>query len=118
MFGVKNVLSAWQVSSLDCGISFGQGNQELDRNSVSGSTETPVRDRVQLRILESGKKMTIRFSVQGNLCGVVCVSVQGVQGHLCEVSRTNLPRQGWTTTTCKSPTINTLKTSSRMFGRS
>ena len=58
MFGVKNVLSAWQVSSLDSGISFGQGNQELGRNSVSGSTETPVRDRVQLRILESGKKMT------------------------------------------------------------
>ena len=47
----------------------------------------------------------------------VCVSVQGVQGNLCEVSRTNLQGQDWTPTMCKSPTIDTLKQPSRMFGR-
>ena len=32
--------------------------------------------RTQRRILKSGKKMIIRFLAQGNVCGVVCVSVQ------------------------------------------
>ena len=41
--------------------------------------------------------MTIRFEAQANLCGVVCVSVQGVQGNLCEVSRIILQGQDWAT---------------------
>ena len=77
-----------------------------------------TRSRTRQRTLKSGKEMTIRFGVRGNPCGVVCVSVQGARGNPCEVLRTNLQGQGWTTTICKSQTINTLKKSPRMFDRS
>ena len=39
-------------------------------------------------------------------------------GNLCEGSRTNLQGRSWTSTICKSPTITTLRKSSRIFDRS
>ena len=43
----RNLLRTRQSYSLDSGASCGPGNQELDRNSVSGSTGKPAPDRVQ-----------------------------------------------------------------------
>ena len=72
--------------------------------------------RTQQRVLKSGKEMTIRFQALGDQCGV-CVGVQA-QVDLCEGSTTNLQGRSWTTTIFKSPTINTLRTSSQVFDRS
>ena len=90
----RNPLSARQTSSLDSGASNVSVNQELGRNSVSGSTPKLARDG------KSGKKMIRVLGAQGHLCRVVCVSVQVVVGHQCEGSKTNLQGLGWITTVC------------------
>ena len=58
-----------------------------------------------------------RKEAAGKLCGVVCASVQGVQGNLCEVSIINFRGQVWSSTICRSPTIDMLRKFSRKLDR-
>ena len=51
-------------------------------------------------------------------CAEWCVWAFQAQGDLWEGSRTNLQGRSWTTTTCKSLTISTLRKSSQTFDRS
>ena len=88
----RNLLSAWQTSSRDSGAVHVPVNQEFGQNSVSGSTKT---------LVQSG----------------VCAGVQGVSGNWCDVLKTNLQGQVWTSTTRRSPTIHILRKSSRISDR-
>ena len=69
--------------------------------------------KTQQHVLKSGDKMTIRFGAPGNWCGVVDLQVQGAPGNWCENMTIKSKGQGWNSTICKSPNIDTLKKSSR-----
>ena len=88
----RTPLSARQTSSLDSGASYGPVNQELGQNSVSGCTGKPARDGVQSPATNSQERhkddnpfLSTRKLVQSGVS-----AFRGVQGNLCEVSRTNL----------------------------
>ena len=59
--------------------------------------------KTQQHILKSGDQMTLYLRAPGNWCGVMTFKSEG---------------QGWYSTICRSPTIDTLKKSSRTCGKS
>ena len=72
-----------------------------------------TESKTQRRVLKSGKEMIIRFQVPRDR-GERWISVQ-VTRNGCVKFRINLRRLSWTTTISRSPILDILKKSSRMF---
>ena len=114
----RNQLFVRQTASLDSDASNVPGNPDLDSISVPGSTGTLVRDRVKNPATSSqewqkhnpcpGSK---RKLVQSGTCersGSIGEQVQDLE---------NQQGHGWTSTMCRSPTVNSLRKSSKRFDR-
>ena len=84
-------------------------NREMFHRAPRIWCETTTK--TQQHILESGDKMTLYLRAQGNWCRVVNLQAQRASGNWSK-------GQGWNSTICKSPTIDTLKKSSRTCGKS
>ena len=93
-------------------VCFGQPGESVGWIRVPSQEAQGNRCKAEAK---SGNKMTIRSEAQGNLCGVV--RVQEAQGNRCEVSITSLKGQGWNTTMCHSPTVDTLRKSDSLRRR-
>ena len=94
----------------------------VSRNLLSAKQTTgkPVRDSSQDPTTHSQEWQQDDNPLRG--AWRFCVEwwvlrVQEGQGNRCEVSITSLRGQGWKTTICKAPTMDTLKKSSRTFDR-
>ena len=102
-FDFKNVPNERQTSSLDSGASNVPKKLELVSNSVSGSTWKHARDRVQ-NLATSSQEWKKDNRCPGSTRTLVLSDV-------CERSGS------WTSTICKSPTIDSLRKFSRTLDR-
>ena len=73
--------------------------------------------KTQQRILKRGNKTTLNLLATGKWCGVVNLQAQPAPGNWSEVRTFKSEGQRWNSTTCRSPTIDTLRKSSRTCGR-
>ena len=97
----------------------GHALQDGNKEALNGVAGALVRDRVQNPSTSSQKwqkdnpcPRSTRTLVQSGAC-----ERSGSIGTQCTVLKTNLQGQRWTSTICRSPTIDTLTTSTRTFDR-
>ena len=96
------------------------GKQKLDQSCVSSSGRKLTRNvnQNQQFILKRGSNMTLYLLAPGNWGGVVNLQAQSVRGNWTEVMTFKSEGQGWNSTICRSPTIDTSRKSSRTCGKS
>ena len=121
----RNLLSTKKTPPQNSSASSSLVIQEFDQSFVTSGARKLVRNNnqyptteTQQHILNSGDKMTLHLRGPGNRCGVVNLQAQQAPGNWCEVKIIKSKGQGWNSTTCKSPTIDTPNRSSRTCGKS
>ena len=96
---------------------FGFCEKDLGRNA--SGTLSKTESKTQKRVLKCGKETRSLKEVAGNcnraLPRAPCLTVQGVAGNSNERLKSNYKRPGWTTFTCKSQIMCTLRKSFRIF---
>ena len=93
----RNLLSMKQTPPQELSASNSLGSQELDQNGVfqlAAGSCCATATKTQQRILKRGNKMTLYLPATGNWSEVMTCKSEG---------------QGWNSTVCKSPTIDTLR---------
>ena len=111
-FVSKTLLSAKIDPPQDLSDPNSPGKRELDQSCCATPTST------QQCILKRGNKVTLNRPAPGNWGGVVNPQAQTAPGNWSEVMTSKSEGQGWNSRVCKSPTIDTLKESSRICRKS
>ena len=108
----RNLLSVKKNSQEDVGDSNSPGNQELDQSLCFIQ-----RQETDAKHQPKPNNVCSRGTTPGNWDGEMNLQAQPAPGNWSEVRTSKSAGPRWNSTMCKSPTINTLRLSSRTCGK-